>query len=156
MDPVHTGNPRDQISAPAAAAQRGQFLTIVEDDATFPFTWEEFAHTSFTLRNVPDDLHKIIRRKYTKTKYERNQPREITDWNEVAEASLAHAVVAITGLRRRVKKSNEHPDGTAAVQWEDLDTTTRDRYLQLLPERCKAEILRICVGKEAGELDPND
>lgn len=159
MNPQDAAARADAIlSAPEAAARAGQYLTIIEDGDTFPFTWAGFLHTHFTLRLVPDSLHKVIRRKHTTTKWERNQRVELVDWTAVAEDCLAHAVVRIDGLRRRVQRTTGAPavgDGTEAIQWDSLDPARRGTYLALLPETLKAEIMRICVGKEAGELDPN-
>jgi len=122
-----------------------QCIVIVDADETFPWRWDDLPGTLFTLRIVDDDKHTQLRRENTKIKTDRTGRHEVTDWNAVGEASLLHAIVGIGGLKRRVREA------TVDVDFDALDYAAQSRIKALLPERCKAEILRICVGKEAGE-----
>jgi hypothetical protein len=130
----------------ATPARVPQFLTIVEDDDIFPFVWEEFDGTTFDLRIVSDDRHKTIRRQHTKTKFNQGQRHEITDWTAVTEACLEYAIANVRGLKAR-GKSGEPVD----LDFAKLEHARQNQIKALLPERCKAEIIRLCVGKEAGD-----
>ena len=69
-------------------------------------------------------------------------------------ASSTHQGAAKYLAQKRVPVVGDG-DGTAAIAWDSLDAPARAKYLGLLPERLKAEIMRVCVGKETDDLDPS-
>lgn len=159
-----SGTPNDSTTQPDARtgeaagrvieARAPQYLTLVEEGDTFEFRFDDFADTVFDLRIVPDALHKQFVRQHTKIKFERGNRHEITDWDAVGRLSITYAIRNVRGLKKKTPGSNT----SAAVAWSDLSEDQRAKLIELLPERCKADMLRQCVGKEieaaGGEKKP--
>jgi hypothetical protein len=149
---LQTESPVAVAELPKPAPSRvSSFLTIVEEDETFPYTFDEYADTQFTLRLVPDDQHKVFRKKHTKPRFDHGVRSEVTEWDSVADDSLAYAIVDLVGLHKKVK---QHGAVTVvSIDFTTLDALEKRRYIQLLPERCQTEIIRLVVGKEAQGVD---
>lgn len=120
------------------------FITIVDTDEAFDWTpvHEETgeAYTStFQLRLVTDDADQDIRKRYTRQVWDKKQRRTLDKLNEPAYVAevLDHAILGWTGVK-------------AARTGAELACTAEMKAR--LPEKWKAEILRLCSGKEAGEV----
>lgn len=115
------------------------FIEIVEESETFPWHYTDadgitYTDTKFTLRILPETLDKQWRRELTKKERDRGNVREVLNWDVYSQRALRHCVVDIDGLRKKGQPIAFRPD----------------EHLRLLPERVKAAIIRLCVGKEAG------
>lgn len=120
------------------------FITIVETDEAFP--WQPIDEesgkpyeSSFSLRIVPDDIDRDIRKKHTRPSFEKKTRRmvdKLDDASYIADV-IDYAIVGWTGIK-------------AATTGAELPCTADMKGR--LPEKWKAEILRLCSGKEAGDV----
>ncbi len=120
------------------------FITIVETDDAFPWqpTDEESGKkydSVFSLRIVPDEVDRDIRKRHTHPTWQK-KTRSMVD--KLDDASYIADIIdyAIVGW------SNIKAAGTGA----DLPCTAAMKTR--LPERWKSEVLRLCSGKEAGDV----
>lgn len=119
------------------------FITIVTPDKTFPWQYTDpdskvKLDTVFTLRIVPDDYQKVVREDNTRKGWDAGRRTEETEWDEFTRECLDYAIVGWEGLKTR------------NAAGEQVDVPCEREYKFLLPERVKAEIIRLTVGKEAG------
>lgn len=120
------------------------FIQIVPDDDAFE--WQPLDEESgkpydstFSLRIVSDEIDKEIRKRHTRDRWEKKtrQMRPTLDDAAYITDILDHAIVGWAGIKN-AKTGAELPC--------NADMKAR------LPERWKAEILRLCSGKEAGDV----
>jgi hypothetical protein len=114
------------------------FIEIVEESQTFDWCYTDgegvtYTDTKFTLRILPEGLDRQWRKELTRKERDKGQVREVLNWDLFSQKALAYCVINITGLRHKGQELKYDP-----------------KYLVLLPERIKAAIIRLCVGKEAG------
>jgi hypothetical protein len=120
------------------------FINIVETDESF--TWRpvddatgEPYESALELKIVSDETTKDLRRKHTKPTFDpktRARMDKLDDFAYVADI-LDTAIVSWTGVKNA--KTGEELPCTSALKAR-------------LPERWKAEIFRLCVAKEAGDV----
>lgn len=132
----------EPLKQPLRSTAPSNFITIVEPEETVPWRWKNpdtgvVADTIFHLRLVPDDLQKVWKEQVTTRKWEHNRRTEDINWDPFTDECLDYAIVKWEGVR--------HPRTQ-----QDLPCTRE--YKLLLPERIKAEIARLCVGKELGSV----
>ena len=119
------------------------FISIVEEQDTFlyhpvdPSTGQQ-TETTLTLRIVPDDQLKILRRKHTQTKWEHGQRVETIEPISYGCDLVDYAIVDWTGVKAK-STGGELP--------------CERKYKLLLPERVQGEVIRRCAGKEGGDED---
>ncbi len=120
------------------------FITIVDKDDAFAWTpvHEETGErydSTFQLQIVTDDTDRVLRKEHTRQVWDKKQRRTVDKLDEPAfvAAVLDHAIVGWKGIR-------------SATTGEELPCTSALKTR--LPEKWKAEILRLCAGKEAGEV----
>lgn len=120
------------------------FITIVDSDEAFP--WQpvneesgQAYESSFELRIVPDEVDKEIRKRHTRPTWEKKSRRMVDKLDDAAYIAdvLDYAIVGWSHIK-------------ASTTGQDLPCSTEMKAR--LPERWKAEVLRLCSGKEAGEL----
>lgn len=120
------------------------FITVVDTDGPFP--WQPVDEESgkpyesaFQLRIVPDEVDKEIRKRFTRPVWEKKTRRMIDKLDEAAYIAdlLDYAIVGWSNIK-------------ASSTGRDLECTSEMKTR--LPERWKSEIIRLCSGKEAGEL----
>ena len=120
------------------------FITIVDTDDAFP--WQpvdeesgKAYESSFELRIVPDDADKEIRKRHTRPTWEKKSRRMVDKLDDAAYIAdiLDYAIVGWSHIK-------------ASTTGQDVPCSTEMKAR--LPEKWKAEILRLCSGKEAGEL----
>jgi hypothetical protein len=132
------------MSSPSSS---GNFIEIIGEDETFPWQYTSAGgrkfDSKFVLRLVPDDAMTRFRKAATgKPKWKHGQKDVEIDWGKFTALQVDHAIVSWEGVRAK---------GAAT------DLPCEFKYKQLLPERIKAEIIRLCAGKEAGlEEDEED
>ena len=118
------------------------FLQILEEE-TFrwqyrdPETNEQFG-TIFLLREVPESVAKNLQRQHTKRKFTRGVPQEDVDFRAFTNDVLAYAV---RGWEKLFSTKQ-----TEIVFTEETKAST----LPKLPEKVKAAIVKIVLGREAG------
>jgi hypothetical protein len=120
------------------------FIQIIDTDDAFDWTpvnedtTEPYAST-FQLRLVTDEADQEIRKQHTRATWDKKQRRTVDKLNEPAYVSdvLDHAILGWTGIK-------------AAKSGAELPCTSAMKAR--LPEKWKAEILRLCSGKEAGDV----
>ncbi len=120
------------------------FIKIVDTDDAFDWTPvnEENGKaydSSFQLKIVTDDDDKALRKKHTHQVFDKKQRRMV---DKLDEASYIIEVLEV-----------------AIVGWKGITSATTGAELPCtndlkgrLPEKWKADILRLCAGKEAGEV----
>ena len=117
-----------------------QFIEVVEDGEvrdwqyTNPETGQQF-DSVFHLRVAPDEIQKVWRKKYTTREFNRGQRVENVDWVKYNQDALDYCIVGWEGVRAK---------GT--------DLPCEREWKLRLPEMIKAEIIRLCVGKELGQV----
>jgi hypothetical protein len=118
------------------------FIKIVQSDE--PFEWtpvDEKTGTkyssTFTLRIVTDDVEKEIRKKYTTKWWDKGRRVEEFDSLSHVIAVLDYAIVSWRGVQ-------------GAEDDQDLPCTSALKAK--LPEKWRTEIVRLCSGKEAGDV----
>jgi hypothetical protein len=148
---VHDDTPDSPVdrSVDTVSPRQAAYIEIVEESDTFPWQYTDadgvtYA-TKFELRLLPETLDKKWRRELTSIDRKKGQRAEVLNWDAYSQRALGYCVVNVSGLRRR--GGDEIVFKTGAVEL---------RYLLLLPEKVKAEIIRLCVGKEAGLQDKED
>lgn len=120
------------------------FIKIMDTDDAFDWTPvnEESGKpydSSFQLKIVTDDADKALRKKHTRQVFDKNSRRMVDKLDEASYIIdvLDAAIVGWTGITSAT---------TGAVLACTKDLKGR------LPERWKADILRLCAGKEAGDV----
>ena len=120
------------------------FIQVVETDDAFDWTpvheeTGEAYESTFSLRLVTDDADKEIRKRHTKQVWDKKQRRTLDKLHEadyLAEV-IDYAILGWSGIK-------------AAKSGAELACTAEMKAR--LPEKWKAEILRLCSGKEAGDV----
>jgi hypothetical protein len=121
------------------------YITILDERATFDWSPRDPDNPSsaygtvFTLQQVPDDIQENLRKPFTKTEWRRGQRIIDVDQNGYIDACLKYAIVGWTGMYKVDPKTRTR-----------AEIPCTDAYKLLLPEWVKAEIIRMCIGKEAG------
>ena len=121
------------------------YVEIVDAGETFPFT--PAPNTTFQLRVVPDDVEKKIRAKATKRDWDKGQRVMDFDTHQFAAQILDFSIVGWEGVKKVRLVNGERTS-------EDLACTPANKLL--LPEALKAEITRLCLGKEAAAAIAED
>jgi hypothetical protein len=95
--------------------------------------------STFQLRIVSDDTDAELRKTHTKQVWDKKQRRTVDKLNEGAYivALLDYAIVGWSGIKDA--RTGDDVACTAALKAR-------------LPEKVKAEILRLCAAKEAGDV----
>ncbi|TKS58796.1 MAG: hypothetical protein EWM73_03410 [Nitrospira sp.] len=122
------------------------FLTIIEDDETFEYsptdpTTGERLESVFIVRILPHELLKTLRRAHTKRVFENHQQVDRVDDIALGQAIIDYSLVNWRGIKSG--RTDEDLPCTA-----DLKTK--------LPEVVKADIIRVCAGKESAEVARTD
>lgn len=120
------------------------FIKIVESNDAFPWhpvneeTGEKY-DSVFKLRIVPDEEDAQIRKRHTRPQWEKKTRRMVDKLDDAAYLTdiLDYAIVDWSGIQSATK-------GTDLPCTSDLKAR--------LPEKWKAEIIRLCSGKEAGDV----
>jgi hypothetical protein len=115
------------------------FIEIVTPDQTFEHVITRDAAgtvaAGLTLRVIDEERERAIRRANTgKARFERGQRFEPFDAAGFIADVIDYAITAWTGVRS---------------QGRDLPCTRE--FKLLLPEAIKTDVIRLCLGKEAGE-----
>ena len=109
------------------------YIEIVRPEETFEFPVADKA--ALTLRVIDDGTEKSLRKAATgKPVFEHGQRHTPFDSHKFVSSMIDYAIVGWTGIR----------SGGA-----DLPCTLE--YKLLLPERIKSEVIRLALGKDAGE-----
>lgn len=120
------------------------FITIVETDEAF--AWQPTDEESgkkydsvFSLRIIPDDVDKDIRKRHTKQVWQKKTRSMVDKLDEPSYIAdlIDYAIVGWSGMK-------------AASTGADLPCSTDMKGR--IPEKFKAEVLRLCSGKEAGDV----
>lgn len=120
------------------------FVKILDDDV--PFEWrptdEETAtqlESAFQLRVVPDEVDREIRKRHTRPTWDKKQRRMVDKLDDALYVAdvIDFAIVGWTNVQSA-------RSGQALPCTSDLKAR--------LPEKWKAEVLRLCSGKEGGEV----
>jgi hypothetical protein len=148
------------IETPAPTAPRvAQYITILEDESvTFPWSPNGY-ETEFLLRQVPDEVQTALTKKFTKNTWNRgtHQQEQKTDWVELNASMLEYAICGWERLMSPPLKEVKDPGGKILQHARDArEIPYRSELVRKLPERLQREIIRICVGKEAGEVMANE
>lgn len=132
------------------------FIQIV--DPTDTFTWRPYdertaqhSDTVFTLRLVPDSVQDALRKKHTAPDTFKRGRRIVGEvaFGAFTDACLDYAIVDWTDLYAvRLNHLGE-------VASRTLMPCTSDAK-KALPEWVRAEIVRLCIGKEAGMSTGDD
>lgn len=125
------------------------FIQILDDSQpTFPWKYtdpdtNDTAETVFYLRQMPEDMEKQIRARHTKDRWKRGVRTEDFDTRAYGIDCLNYCIVSWEKLF--VIKTDRTGNVVSRKEAE------RDLALiKALPEKLKAEIIRVCVGKEVG------
>lgn len=120
------------------------FIQIVDTDDAFDWTPvnEETGQpyeSTFQLKLVTDDTDSVLRKHHTRQVFDKKQRRMVDKLDETAFIIdvLDAAIVGWTGIK-------------ASSTGDPLPCTKAMKGR--LPEKLKAEILRLCAGKEAGDV----
>jgi hypothetical protein len=89
----------------------------------------------FDIRVVPNDTQKRYRQEATTYEQTRRGREERFDWQGFVEKCLDYCIVNWTGVRH-----------------EGKELPCESVYKNMLPEIVKSEIVRLCVGRELGEI----
>lgn len=151
-DPIQSAieQARAEALPPVAATQSepttsGSFITIIENPRdTFrwhysdPDTGQRF-DTEFELRLIPDDTNTVFRKRHTRTEWKNGQRREEVNGDGYGDDLIDYAIVGWQGMYavNREGQKSEIP--------------CERRYKVMLPEKLKAEVIRLCLGKELGQ-----
>lgn len=120
------------------------FITIVETDEAF--AWQPTDEDSgkkydsvFSLRIVPDEVDKDIRKRHTKQVWQKKTRSMVDKLDEPSYIAdlIDYAIVGWSGMK-------------AASTGAELPCSTEMKTR--IPEKFKAEVLRLCSGKEAGDV----
>lgn len=119
---------------------KGNFIELVEDEDVLPWRFTDpttkITYASeFQLRVVPNSLKRLWEKEHTDTSYTRRGKQEDFNWGPWVDQCLDYAIVGWDGVRRR---------------GQELPCTPENKLK--LPEIIRAEIVRLCVGKELGEI----
>lgn len=120
------------------------FISIVEDTDIVkwhfvdPDTRQEF-ESEFSLRTLPRELNKTLRKKHRRFETTRQGPQERFESSAYVDDVLDYAIVAWTGVRASGQ------DVACTREWKSR-----------LPEVVKAEIIRLCAGAELGLVTVDD
>lgn len=122
-------------------------ITILEDE-TFPYQYVDadtgvVFDTTFTLREVPEDVEQAARRKHTPRKWHRGRDVGELNWAAFSADMLDYAIVSwdkLVGISR-----------VNGVRVERDLPCVREHKARL-PERVKADILRVALGRDAGQV----
>jgi hypothetical protein len=121
-----------------------QFIEIVENNDIVgwqyvnPDTKQQY-DSQFNLRVADKDVQKKWKKKYTRVEMSRSGRQEIVDWAGYNEDALDFCIVGWTGVRRK-----------------GVDLPCEREWKLLLPEMVKAEIIRLCIGKELGQAQADE
>lgn len=120
------------------------FIQIVETDDAFDWTPLDDEtgkpyQSTFQLRVVSDDADQDLRRRHTRAVLDKRQRKMVQTLDEAAYIAdlLDYAIVGWAAVRSATT---------------GLDLACSAPMKARLPERWKAEILRLCAGKEAGDV----
>lgn len=118
------------------------FIQIVDSDESFDWSPIDEAtgkpyESSFALRVVNDDVDKEIRKKHTKKYWDKGRRVEEFDQASYVIDVLDYAIVGWTNVKNA--KTGEPVTCTTAMKAR-------------LPEKWRSEVLRLCAGKEAGDV----
>lgn len=117
----------------------GTYIQVLDDDEQFSWSPDtgdgEKSASEFTLRTVPEDVLKRLRKVHTHRTFKHGQQVEDFDAFSYVADVLDYAIVTWAGVLRSKTR-------------EDLPCTKANKVR--LPERIKTEIMRLCAGKEAG------
>lgn len=128
------------MSSDPAATRTAQFIEIASEDDLIPWQfvhpdtkerWDSVLH----IRIVPNDLQRRLKDRFTKPDFRRGQKYEDFNWPLFMDECLDYAIVRWEGVKRK---------------GEDLPCE-REWKLRL-PELVKAELIRLCIGRELGEI----
>lgn len=128
---------------PLPPSVAGNYITVAEDP-TFEFRFTDpdtrkQAESVFVLREVPDDVESVIRQRHTTHEYHRGRKQEDLDAEKYSADILDYAIVEWREVR-----------GIKGGQPFALECNAANKVR--LPEKVKSEIIRVCLGKEAGTL----
>ena len=124
------------------------FIQIIDDpQASFTFRPKDpdsgqVSETEFTLRLVPDEVQKSLRKQTESVEWRRGQRVVTNDDARWADLCVSYA---ITGWKHLYSVTVR--DGKTVAR---TLVPCEDKYKALLPEHVRIEIVRLCVGKEAG------
>jgi hypothetical protein len=118
----------------------GQMIEIVQPDDVRDYQFVDpdtkvKYDSVFQIRVVPNDEQKKMRKRATTFENTRRGREERFDWQSFVEECLDYA---ITGWKK--------------VQMKGQDLPCERQYKSMLPEIVRAEIVRLCVGRELGEI----
>jgi len=128
----------------------GRLIQIAHDDetrewqATDPDTRETY-ESYYTLRVIPQSVQREIRRKHTTASFVKGVRVESLDGGKFTDDCLDYAIVSWRGVTGRNRS-------TGAIT--DLPCTREYKLAQ--PEWIKAEIIRMCLGRELGQMVGTD
>lgn len=133
------------VQSEASTSTSGSFITIIENPRdTLPWryidpdTGQKF-DTEFELRLIPDDTNTIFRKRHTRTEWKNGQRREEVNGDGYGDDLIDYAIVGWQGMYavNREGQRSEIP--------------CERKYKVMLPEKIKAEVIRLCLGKELGQ-----
>jgi len=119
------------------------FIQLIDTDDAFDWTPTDDTGTLydsvFSLRLVTDEVDRELRARHTRQAWDKKTHRAIDKLDEAAFVAdvIDYAILGWTGVK-------------AARTGDELACTTALKAR--LPERWKAEILRLCAGKEDGDV----
>lgn len=110
------------------------FISIIDDNTPFDYTFPG-TDTTFKLRIVPESVQKSFTKRHTSKKPSRGGPIDIVDTQAVANDCLNYAIIGWKGV-------------VNPLTHQEIECT--EHYKKLLPEMIKVDVVRMCVGREAG------
>jgi hypothetical protein len=118
----------------------GGFIEIADDSDIIPWQFTDpdtkiKAASVFQLRTVPNEIKKQLEFDYTKVEFTRRGKQETFDWQGYVAECLDYCIVGWKGIKRQGE------DLPCELEWKTK-----------LPELVKADIIRLCVGRELGQL----
>lgn len=118
----------------------GNLIEIVRPEETHkwkfvdPSTKQQY-DSEFELRVVGKELERSLRKKHTRVEFNRHGRNEVVDTGEFVDDVIDYAIVNWSGVRH---------------QGRELPCTKEFKIM--LPEIVRAEVIRLCLGKELGEI----
>lgn len=119
---------------------KGNFIELVEEEDVVPWQYKDTLtgqvfDSIFKLRVVPNSLKRAWEKDHTDVTFNRRGRQEDFNWGPWVDRCLDYAIVSWEGIMSK---------------GQPLPCTSENKLK--LPEVVRAEIVRLCVGKELGEI----
>jgi hypothetical protein len=116
------------------------YIEIIDDGDTFTWAVPGYQKARMTLRKVSNADRDRVQEQHTRVKFDRGVRRDVQDTAAIGKAWLDLAIVDWDGFLIRTNG-----------QRVPLECTVETK--SKLPEALKADVIRMCLGGEAPEVD---